>query len=122
MMPQLPGGLAGEKFVIKNGLDALLEAKLQDLAPAYATEMLTPLFQRIRRFRATGNDLSDLQRLLDDLPEALTKMKSDSIIDTATDLLVQTALIGRVAAMPDELPEPREAETPEGELMESAAV
>lgn len=121
-MPELPRGQAGEKFVIRNGLDALLEAGLKDLAPRYATDMLQPLFERIRKFRASGNDAGDLQRLLDDLPEALTKMKSDAILDTATDLLVQTALIGRTAAMPDDLPEPREAERPEDELMESAAV
>lgn len=112
-MPELPKGQAGEKFIVKNGLDALLETKLQDLAPTYGEQMLQPLVKWLRRFRATGNDLSDLQRLEDELPGALTRMKGDGIIEAATDLLVQTALIGRTAAMPDKLPEPREAETPE---------
>ena len=104
-MPNLPGGLRGEQFAVKNGLDALLESHLKALQPAYARETLKPLFDKMRRAKASGDDQSDLQRLLRELPELFPKIKADAVIDATTTMLVQAALLGRTAATPDELPD-----------------
>ena len=94
-MPKLPGGLRGEQFAIKNGLDSLLEDNLKALQPKYAEQMLRPLFDRIRRKRATGNDQADLQELLNELPALFPKIKADAVLDATHAMLVQASLLGK---------------------------
>jgi hypothetical protein len=85
-------------------LGGLREATLEKLAPDFGAGMLGPLVKFVRGFQGTPEELERR------LPEVLAKMKDGPLVDQAADLLLQTALIGRTSAMPEELLEPTEPE------------